>query len=344
MSVSDAPWSPSTADYSSEQWARSCLIDTEQGDPSSKERYKLAVKEPSGEVNRNGVHSAAERIDQVQGVSAAKKAEAARKLITLYRNDLTEDPPDSLVNMGAESSDGHRSAPPQQERFTTNLFNGWHNQFEGVILRSASNSNGRTIGGYAARFDCRSLDLGGFQEIVTPGFFNKSIAENLPGVVCRWNHKDDFLLGATRSRTLRIYKDELGLQYDVDLPECRNDVLEMVTRGDLAHSSFAFLTFQDEWRASEGGYPIRMLLTGKLIDVAPVTIPAYPDATVALRSLARFVGAPYEDVVVRADNNELRSFFIRTDIDGGKPRNIKPILGAEALMKALEKENPSYEA
>jgi hypothetical protein len=61
------------------------------------------------------------------------------------------------------------------------------------------------------------------------------------------------------------------------------------------------------------GVPIRMLLSARLIDVAPVTSPAYPDATVGLRSLARFVDAPIEDVIKRAKCNELRGFFARTD-------------------------------
>lgn len=343
MSVSDALWSPSTADYSPEQWQRACLIDTEQGDSLIKERYKLPVKEPSGEVNRNGVHAAAGRIKEVEGISAGKRSAAARQLLSMYRNDLGEDPPDDLVNMGSfDDAEGHRSAPPEQERFTTNLFKGWDKQFEGVMLRSAEGSNGRHIGGYAARFDCRSLDLGGFQEIVTGGFFNKSIAEDFPGVVCRFNHQDNYLLGATRSKTLRVYKDSLGLQYDVELPRAREDVLEMVQRRDLAHSSFAFQTYADEWRAGEGGYPIRMLVSGKLIDVAPVTVPAYPDATVGLRSLSRAVGAPYDEVVTRAERDELRSFFVRTDIDGGAPTSKKPLLGAQARMDLLKKKNPQY--
>lgn len=341
MSVSEAPWHVDSNDYSPEQWRRACLIDTEQGDVV-KDRYKEPYKEPSGEVNRHGVHAAADRLNQMQGMSAEKRAGAARTLLNLYRNDLGEEPPDTLKAMAGEDGDGHRSAQPEFERFNTSLFAGWDKSFEGVMLRSAPDK-GRTIGGYAARFDCRSLDLGGFKEIVTPEFFNKSLSDDCPGVVARFNHQDNYLLGATRSGTLRIYKDKLGLQYDVDLPRCREDVLEMVERRDLAHSSFAFQTYADEWRAGESGYPIRMLMSGKLIDVAPVTVPAYPDATVGLRSLARAMNAPYEDVVLKSQNDELRSFFTRTDIDGGKPtKATKPILGAQARMELLKKQNPTY--
>ena len=62
MAASDSPWQFSQADYSPIQFQRACLIDTEQGVPESKDRYKLPVKEPSGAVNRNGVHDAVRRL------------------------------------------------------------------------------------------------------------------------------------------------------------------------------------------------------------------------------------------------------------------------------------------
>lgn len=101
--VSDTPWNFSQADYSIEQWRRACLIDMGTGDPGSKSRYKLPVKEPGGALNRNGVHAAAGRLNQVQGISAAKRAATARKLISLYRNQLKEDPPQHLVDMAGRS-------------------------------------------------------------------------------------------------------------------------------------------------------------------------------------------------------------------------------------------------
>ncbi len=41
-----------------------------------------------------------------------------------------------------------------------------------------------------------------------------------------------------RDTSLRI--DNIGLDYEVDLPRCRNDVLELVQRGDLRSSANAF--------------------------------------------------------------------------------------------------------
>jgi uncharacterized protein len=202
-----------------------------------------------------------------------------------------------------------------------------------VELRSGG-AQSRTIGGYAAVFGRRSQPLRGFVEQVGRGFFNKSKGDGWPDVVCRFNQQDEYILGATRSGTLRLGIDATGLDYAVDLPECRGDVLEVVTRGDVGHSSFAFQTYQDEWGFADG-HPLRTLLSGRLIDVAPVPSPAYLDTTVGLRSLARYVGAPIEDVVMYSECGDLRKFFVRTDIDGGKPA--KPIFGPAARMWILGK-------
>ena len=205
-----------------------------------------------------------------------------------------------------------------------------------IEVRSAVDGRpSRTIGGYAAVFNRYSEDLGGFREKIDPAFFTKSRADGYPGVVCRFNHQDNFLLGTIHSGTLRLQVDDEGLFYEVDLPECRNDVLEMTQRRDLAHSSFAFQCYDDEWSAGDGGYPMRMLLKGRLIDVAPVTVPAYPDATVGLRSLAKFVDAPIEDVKEKAAENELRAFFIRTDKTAAPKK--QPKSGPAALMEILAK-------
>lgn len=329
MAVSDTPWQPVEGNYTPQQWARACLIDTGDGPTDSKARYRLPVMEPGGVVNRNGAHAAAARIREVEGVSTELKAAAARKLVTIYRKDLAEDPPITLLNMAGD--EGDRSAPEIERIFGTSLTGG---KDLPVSLRSAQ-SGGRSIGGYASVFNSQSENLGGFREIVTPAFFNRSRGNGWPGVVCRYNHQDNYLLGATRSRTLRLEVDDHGLNYEVDLPECRNDVLEMVSRGDIANSSFAFCTQEDEWTTTDGGFPIRMLMSGKLMDVAPVTSPAYQDATVGLRSLARHVGAPIEDVVALSEKEELRSFFVRTDNRGKTEPKKQTKSGRAALMEIL---------
>src|SRR5690606_39843894 len=100
---SNRPWSDCTqADYTLEQWHRACLIHRHTGAPSAKSECSLPVREPSGRVNRNGVHAAASRIGQVNA-PADQVRSAARALVRLYRTELDEDPPESLLSRAGES-------------------------------------------------------------------------------------------------------------------------------------------------------------------------------------------------------------------------------------------------
>jgi HK97 family phage prohead protease len=186
------------------------------------------------------------------------------------------------------------------------------------------------IGGYAAKFDKRSDNLGGFIERVGYGFFNKSMADGWPGVLARYNHNDDMLLGTTDNATLRLNPDASGLPYDVDInPEDPQAMgaYARVKRGDVRQSSFAFVVAEDEW-GSEDGLPLRTLVSGRLIDVAPVVTPAYQDTSVGLRSLATRFDADPEEVRQLAARHELMRFFKRTD---DTPKG--PVRGSLALAR-----------
>jgi uncharacterized protein len=176
----------------------------------------------------------------------------------------------------------------------------------------------KRIGGYASVFNRYSQNLGGFVEQVDPAFFNKSRADGWPDVLARYNHDDNMLLGTTGGQTLSLDIDGTGLLYEVDPPSARADILELVERGDVRKSSFAFRAFEEDWGLTDQGFPLRTLLSGQLVDVAPVNMPAYTDSTAGLRSLAAHVHADIDEVRKLAGDNELRKFFVRTDA-GGKP-------------------------
>jgi len=104
--VSNRPWGQFTdADYSTA--AAKCaasLINLNTG-PSSgwtKGACKLPYKEPGGDINRAGVHAAAGVLAGARGgVDAPPEAKraAARRLVAIYRRDLREDPPESLIRL-----------------------------------------------------------------------------------------------------------------------------------------------------------------------------------------------------------------------------------------------------
>jgi hypothetical protein len=149
-------------------------------------------------------------------------------------------------------------------------------------------------------------------EIIDRAAFDQSAADNFPDVVCRAEHDSRMLLGATHSGTLRLAVDHRGLAYECDLAPSRQDVLESCARGDYPGSSFAFLCLSDAFEFRNGA-PVRNLLSCKLIDVAPVTVPAYGTSAPGLRSLAKHMDAPYADVAQLAAQGELRRLFERTD-------------------------------
>ena len=199
-----------------------------------------------------------------------------------------------------------------------------------VEIRAAADKP--TIGGYAAKFDRMSQNLGGFVERIEPTFFNKSRGDGWPGVLARYNHDDNMLLGTTGAGTLRLGIDEIGLTYDVEPPASRADVLELVKRGDVRQSSFAFIAYEDDWTTSDQGFPQRSLVSGRLMDVAPVNSPAYLDTSVGLRSLAQKFDAEYEEVRALAAENELMRFFKRTDKTAPTARR-----SAHAALAAVQK-------
>jgi HK97 family phage prohead protease len=181
-----------------------------------------------------------------------------------------------------------------------------------VTIRSAEGENSRRIGGYALKFSRLSRNLGGFVERVAPGAVNKSIADRLD-VLCRFQHRDEYLLGRVRSGTLRLSVDETGLDYEVDVPDTTagRDVSALAARGDLAESSFAFVTMQggDEWTLTDQDYPLRTLHNIKLIDVAPVISPAYLDTSTGLRSLAESRSVGMDEVEKLAAENRLATLL-----------------------------------
>jgi HK97 family phage prohead protease len=140
--------------------------------------------------------------------------------------------------------------------------------------------------GYAAVFDSLSEDLGGFREKIAPGTFKKSIRKH--DIRALWNHDPNFVLGRKKSKTLKLKEDEHGLKMTVTPPDTQwaRDLLTSIDRGDVDQMSFGFRTILDEWEQKKKE-TIRTLKEVELVDVSPVTYPAYPDTTIALRFLEK---------------------------------------------------------
>lgn len=169
-----------------------------------------------------------------------------------------------------------------------------------AIERSIEHRDGKEVEvdylvGYAARFGVNSLTLDDFQERIDPNAFKlvserrgrKSALETR----ALFNHDPNHVLGRYPD-TLSLSVDERGLKYKVKMPKSRRDITEAIERGDIRGSSFSFMIAKggEEWSV-EGGMNIRTVTkVSTLLDVGPVTFPAYPDATVSVarRSLEVF--------------------------------------------------------
>jgi hypothetical protein len=175
-----------------------------------------------------------------------------------------------------------------------------------VELRAMDGGPG-ILAGYAAKFMRYSQNLGGFVEQVSTRAFAKSLADRV-SVLARYNHDDNYLLGTTDAGTLRMSADDIGLPYEVDLPDTSagRDVAVLANRGDLRYSSFAFHTLEDEWGVTEQGFPLRTLVNVQLVDVAPVNSPAYLDTSSGMRSLAERIDVEPDDLG-RVSLEEIRS-------------------------------------
>ena len=172
--------------------------------------------------------------------------------------------------------------------------------------------------GYAAKYNTLSQNLGGFVETISPGAFDKSIGDNVR-MMCRYNHKDSHLLGTTEAQTLRLSLDDIGLMYEVDLPDTSSgrDVAALAARGDVRYSSFAFYCIEDDWGMTDDMFPMRTLEQCQLVDVAPVNSPAYLDTSVAKRSLSERINVPVDDLAGKPVE-EIRSLILNEKTSAGE--------------------------
>lgn len=164
--------------------------------------------------------------------------------------------------------------------------------------------NGKTvIEGYALKYQKLSRNLGGFVEQVLPGACDVTLRES--DIRALRDHNPLYLLGRNRSGTLRLASDTTGVYYEIDPPDTTyaKDLIAIMERGDLNESSFAFFTHDEDWGETDQGYPRRDLLAIEMVDVSPVTFPAYYDTSstvgsreAALEALAKRSGYQVVDL------------------------------------------------
>ena len=183
---------------------------------------------------------------------------------------------------------------------------------------------GRHIEGYGSVFNKRSLDLGGFTEIIATGAFD-GVIENSDVKAYLDHNPERGMLARSRkgkgSMTLSI--DEDGLKYSFDAPKTAlgDEVVEGLKRGDYSQSSFAFTVAEEVWSTEEDGSYLRTITKiNRLYDVSIVADPAYPDTSVAVRSLEAFKasqGGLFQENPVLAEEAPVQERDVEETPDNG---------------------------
>lgn len=168
---------------------------------------------------------------------------------------------------------------------------------------------GNTIRGYAAVYNSDSEWMGGFYEQIATGAFDEVMDNDTRAY---FNHDENLLLGRVSSGTLRLGSDERGLYYEVDLPNTSyaNDLVELMKRGDVNQSSFAFLIDRDRWEERDGKTYRIIEKVSRLLDVSPVAQPAYESATSELMMRKDTPESEGAEVEVKAEAEEMSDIEI----------------------------------
>ncbi len=152
----------------------------------------------------------------------------------------------------------------------------------GVEVREAEGGE-PVIRGHAAVFNRLSVFLWGFREQIAPGAFVDSLGADVRAL---WQHDSARVLGRTAAGTLKLWEDNEGLGFEVTPPDTQDgrDAVTLIGRGDVDQMSFGFTVpiGGEEWSEDEAGIPIRTLKRVNLIEISPVTFPAYPDTEVGI--------------------------------------------------------------
>lgn len=140
-----------------------------------------------------------------------------------------------------------------------------------------------TLIGYASTTN-QPYDMGWYDEQIDRGAFKKTLAED-PDVQLLINHTG-LPLARTKSGTLRLSEDNVGLRVEADLDPEDPDVQSLrrkMMRGDIDQMSFAFTPTRQSWNDD---YTKRSIVEANIHrgDVSVVNQGANPNTSVSMRA------------------------------------------------------------
>lgn len=132
------------------------------------------------------------------------------------------------------------------------------------------------IVGHASVFD-KPAEIWGFEEVVRKGAFAEAVKRD--DVRALLNHDPNFVLGRTKSGTLSLHEDDIGLAVENDPPDTQwaKDLQITMQRGDIDQMSYGFIVEEEKWSKRDGNPDLREILKARLFDVSVVTFPAFEE-------------------------------------------------------------------
>ena len=154
-------------------------------------------------------------------------------------------------------------------------------------VRSVATDDGSIkVAGYAATFNNEATGLN-FREIIAPGAFTRTLKSENPIFLLINHDMEQLPLASTRSGTLKLSEDEIGLRMEATLDPLNPRAAELASalgRGDVDKMSFAFTVAPGGDTRAEG---LRTLTDLDLYEISVVNLPAYDDTSVGLRAEAK---------------------------------------------------------
>lgn len=215
------------------------------------------------------------------------------------------------------------------------------------ISGSVNNSDSRLVDGYASVFNSLSEDLGGFKEKIDIKAFDNVIEKSDVFALLNHDSKRGILARSKFGKgTLNLTIDEKGLKYSFEAPHTAlgDEAIEMIKRGDIDSSSFAFTVESDKWEKQSDGTYIRTILKfNELFDISPVLTPAYQATSVECKRFLEVKEADeaFERAKQEIENQEDNKESI--EIQEPEIENQEETEAVENQEENIEQENPVTE-
>ena len=312
-----------------------------EGDPEAKSSYKM----PHHMVSEGGEVGAANMQACMAAVAALNGARGGADIPDADRQKVWD-------HLAAHMQDGDMEPPELKSRSGKRALE--RRAFPLTEVRvemGADQAMPPRIVGHAAVFNQTSEEIWGFHELIAPGAFAKTIQEaDVRGL---WNHNPDYILARTKSGTLRLSEDNIGLAIEILPPDTQwaRDLMVSMQRGDVDQMSFGFRTVKERWDGTVE-QPLRTLLEVELFDVSPVTFPAYPQTDVGVRAALANAGIdceglacvlrrsgerpqPRDRALILASIDALRRYL--PDEPGRTPHSAEPPVDPQVGLRMLQR-------